>query len=124
MGSVDLVKLDEPKFDKATWTKMMVVVNDIKKNGVENLKMIDATAYSNMKLPIGINTRLQKDEPAVVEFFSRYTLSSSEVSALLHHYLTEADGEAEMTARHFLKTNKAWDGWVPGDVAKKVRAAL
>ncbi len=124
MGSVDLVKLEEPGFDKAAWTKMMVVVNDIKKNGVEKLRMVEATAYANMELPIGINTRLEKEEPAVVKFFSNYTLSSAQVSKLLNHYLTDADGEAEVTARHYLKTNKAWESWVPADVAKKVKAAL
>jgi hypothetical protein len=46
------------------------------------------------------------------------------VSKLLSHYLQKADGEAEVTARHFLSTNDVWKSWVPEDVAKKVEAAL
>jgi glycine betaine/proline transport system substrate-binding protein len=124
MGMVDLVKLEEPAFNQADWTEMMKVVDDIKANGVEKLRMTKAVAYANMQLPVGINTRLEQAEPEVVKFLSKYTLSSAEVSKLLSHYLQKAGGEAEVTARHFLSTNDVWKSWVPEDVAKKVEAAL
>lgn len=124
MGSVDLVKLEEPKFDADVWAEMMVVVDDVKANGVENLTEVGATAYNDMALPVGISTRLDKDEPEVVEFFKNYTISSAGVSKLLSHYLGEADGEADITAMHFLQTTSAWESWVPADVAAKVKAAL
>jgi ABC-type proline/glycine betaine transport system substrate-binding protein len=124
MGSVDLVKLEEPAFDRNTWNEMMVVVNDIKENGVEKLRPTKATAYASMELPVGINTRLDREEAGVVAFLKNYTISSAGVSELLVHYLGEAEGEAEVTARHFLKTNKDWESWVPADVAAKVKAAL
>ena len=124
MGSVDLVKLAEPAFDRNTWNEMMVVVNDIKENGVEKLRPTKATAYASMELPVGINTRLDREEAGVVAFLKNYTISSAGVSELLVHYLGEAEGEAEVTARHFLKTNKDWESWVPADVAAKVKAAL
>ncbi|MBT6565920.1 MAG: glycine/betaine ABC transporter substrate-binding protein, partial [Candidatus Puniceispirillum sp.] len=107
-----------------TWTEMMVVVNDIKENGVEKLRPTKATAYASMELPVGINTRLDREEADVVAFLKNYTISSAGVSALLVHYLGEAEGEAEVTANHFLKTNTEWESWVPADVAAKVKAAL
>jgi glycine betaine/proline transport system substrate-binding protein len=124
MGMVDLVKLAEPAFNKADWDEMTTVVEDMKKNGVEKLRMTKAVAYPNMQLPVGINTRLEKTEPEVVTFLSKYTMSSAEVSKLLSHYLQKAGGEAEVTARHFLSTNDVWKSWVPAGVAKKVEAAL
>lgn len=124
LGKVDLVKLEEPAFDKATWTKMMVVVDDVKKNGSDKMMTVPVTGYASMQLPVGINTRLKKDEPAVVKFLSKYTISSAGVSKLLAHYLDEADGEAAVTAKHFLKTDKSWEAWVPADVAAKVKASL
>jgi glycine betaine/proline transport system substrate-binding protein len=83
-----------------------------------------ATAYASMELPVGINTRLDSEEPEVVEFLKNYTISSAGVSKLLVHYLGEADGEADVTARHFLKTSADWENWVSADVAKKVKASL
>jgi len=124
MGKVDLVKLDEPAFNGATWDAMMKVVEAVKADGTEKLEKVEATAYNSMELPIGINTRLKKEEPGVVEFLSKYTISSAGVSALLAHYLDEADGEADITAKHFLSTNSDWKAWVPADVAKKVEASL
>ncbi|MFT5258561.1 MAG: glycine betaine/proline transport system substrate-binding protein [Saprospiraceae bacterium] len=124
MGSVELVKLEEPAFDADVWAEMMKVVDTVKADGPEALTMVAATAYNDMALPIGISTRLDADEPEVVEFFKNYTISSAGVSALLDHYLNEADGEADITAMHFLKTSSDWESWVPADVAAKVKAAL
>jgi ABC-type proline/glycine betaine transport system substrate-binding protein len=126
MGMVDLVKLEEPAYEQGTWDAMMVVVNDIKANGVEQLVKVDATAYRDMELPVGINTRLEREEPAVADFMSHYTISSADLSKLLVHYLDpdQADGEAELTARHFLTTSSDWESWVPADVAQKVKDSL
>lgn len=124
MGSVDLVKLEEPAFDADIWADMMKVVDKVKTDGVEALTMVGATAYNDQALPIAINTRLDKDEPEVVEFLKNYTISSAAVSALLSHYKAEADGEADITAMHYLKTTSDWEDWVPADVAAKVKAAL
>jgi len=124
MGDVDLVKLEEPAFNADKWAEMMVVVNDIKENGVEKMRPTVATAYASMELPVGINTRLDREEPEIVKFLKNYTISSAGVSKLLVHYLGEADGEADVTARHFLKTSADWENWVSADVAKKVKASL
>ncbi len=124
MGSVELVKLEEPEFNTDTWAKMMEVVEAVKADGEEALTKVEATAYNDMALPIGISTRLDKDEPEVVEFFKNYTISSAGVSNLLDHYLNDADGEADITAVHYLKTTSDWESWVPADVAAKVKAAL
>ena len=43
---------------------------------------------------------------------------------MLAFYEDESDGDMELTAIEFLKTETMWKDWVPADVAKKVSAAL
>ena len=124
MGQVDLVKLEEPAYNEADWKVIAEMVEDIKKNGVEKLRKIKAVAYNGMPLEVAINTDLDKSEPEIVKFLSKYTLPLAKVNELLAHYKTVADGEADVTAKHFLKTDKSWESWVPADVAAKVKAAL
>ena len=43
---------------------------------------------------------------------------------MLAFYEDESDGDMELTAKEYLKSETAWTKWVPADVAKKVKAAL
>ena len=43
---------------------------------------------------------------------------------MLAFYEDESDGDMELTAIEFLKTESMWKSWVPADVASKVSAAL
>jgi glycine betaine/proline transport system substrate-binding protein len=43
---------------------------------------------------------------------------------MLAYYEDESDGDMDLTAREYLKSESAWTSWVPADVAKKVKAAL
>ena len=38
--------------------------------------------------------------------------------------MDESDGDMVATAKNFLSNNDMWEKWVPGDVVKKVKAAL
>jgi glycine betaine/proline transport system substrate-binding protein len=124
MGQVDLVKLEEPAYNAKDWAVIATLVDDIKENGVEKLKKVKAVAYNGMPLEVGINSDMDKKEPAVVKFLSQYTIPLAKVNELLAHYKTVADGEADITAKHFLSTDKTWEKWVPADVAAKVKAAI
>ncbi len=124
MGQVDLVKLEEPAYNRKDWAVISAQVDEVKKDGPEKLKKIKIVAYNGMPLEVGISTKLDKAEPEVVKFLSKYTIPLSKVNELLAHYKTVADGEADVTARHFLKTDKTWESWVPAEVAAKVKASL
>jgi len=126
MGKVDLVQLKEPKYDNACWTKMMKVVEDIKANGPDVYKDTCACAYVDMALTKSATTKFAND-PAnkpIIEFIKQYSLPTAEVNKSLAFYIDESGGDMEATAKNFLKGSTAWTKWVPGDVAKKVKAAL
>jgi len=61
---------------------------------------------------------------AETEFLSKYSIPTATVNKMLAFYEDESDGDMELTAKEYLKTESAWTKWVPADVAKKVKAAL
>lgn len=125
MGKVDLVQLKEPAYDKACWTKMMLVVEDIKANGPDVYKDTCASAYVDMSLTKSATTKFAND-PAnkpIIDFIKKYSVPTADVNKSLGFYMT-ADGDLEATAKDFLQGSSAWTKWVPSDVAKKVKAAL
>ena len=124
MGKVDLVRLTEPKFDADCWNKMSAVVEDIKANGAEAYKKSCACEYRDMALTKSVLTDWAKAHPAETSFLEKYTIPTATVNKMLAFYEDESDGDMELTAKQFLKTEAMWKSWVPADVAKKVTAAL
>jgi glycine betaine/proline transport system substrate-binding protein len=125
MGKVDLVQLIEPAYDNACWTKMMLVVEDIKANGPDVYKDTCASAYVDMSLTKSATTKYAND-PAnkpIIDFIKKYSVPTAEVNKALGFYMT-ADGDLEATAKDFLQGSSAWTKWVPADVAAKVKASL
>ena len=124
MGKVDLVRLTEPKFDSDCWNKMSAVVEDIKANGPDAYKPSCACEYRDMALTKSVLTDWAKAHPKETEFLKKYTIPTATVNKMLAFYEDESDGDMELTAKQFLKTESKWKKWVPADVAKKVSAAL
>jgi len=126
MGKVDLVQLKEPKYDNACWTKMMAVGEDIKANGPEVYKPTCACEYVNMSLTKAASTTFANNaaNKPILDFIKNYTLPTATVNKSLAFYMDESDGDMVATAKNFLSNNNMWEKWVPGDVAKKVKAAL
>ena len=124
MGKVDLVRLKEPKFDSDCWNKMSAVVEDIKANGPDAYKASCACEYRDMALTKSVLTEWAKAHPAETAFLEKYTIPTAVVNKMLAFYEDESDGDMELTAKEFLKTESMWKNWVPADVAKKVTAAL
>jgi len=126
MGKVDLVKLEEPKYDQGCWDKMTKVVEDIKANGPEVYKPTCACEYVNMSLTKAASTtfaNVAKNKP-ILDFISKYSVPTADVNKSLAFYMDESDGDMVATAKNFLSNNKMWEKWVPSDVKKKVKAAL
>ena len=124
MGKVDLVRLKEPKFSKKCWDDMSAVVEDIKANGPDAYKPSCACEYRDMALTKSVLTEWAKAHPKETKFLEKYTVPTATVNKMLAFYEDESDGDMELTAREFLKTESMWKDWVPADVAKKVSAAL
>ena len=124
MGKVDLVRLKEPAFNQKCWDDMSVVVEDIKANGPDAYKASCACEYRDMALTKSVLSDWAKAHPAETEFLKKYTIPTATVNKMLAFYEDESDGDMELTAIQFLKTESMWKNWVSADVAKKVSAAL
>lgn len=109
----DLVILEEPAYDKATWDAF-----------TDSEKPEKATAYPLVSVLIGANTQFTKDAPLLNTFFSKYQTKSKDISQALD-YMRKNNVEAEESAKYFLNTfPETWTQWVPTDVAERVKAAL
>jgi glycine betaine/proline transport system substrate-binding protein len=124
MGKVDLVRLKEPKFSKKCWDDMSVVVEKIKADGPDAYTKSCACEYRDMALTKSVLTKWAAAHPAETKFLSQYSIPTATVNKMLAFYEDESDGDMELTAKEYLKTESAWTKWVPADVAKKVKAAL
>jgi len=126
MGKVDLVKLEEPKYDQACWDKMTKVVEDIKADGPDVYKDTCACEYVNMSLTKAASTKFasnKKNKP-ILDFIRAYSIPTPDVNRSLAFYMDESGGDMEETAKHFLANTGMWKKWVPADVAEKVKASL
>jgi len=82
------------------------------------------TAYPSSPAIVGAAAWIGEEAPVVAEYFSKVGLSNEQISKLLV-YGDENKADAAATAENFLKTEEdVWAGWVPADVAEKVRASL
>jgi glycine betaine/proline transport system substrate-binding protein len=105
---------------------MTKVVEDIKANGPEVYKPTCACEYVNMSLTKAASTTFanKAENKPILDFIKNYTLPTAVVNKSLAFYMDESDGDMVATAKNFLSNNNMWEKWVPGDVAKKVKAAL
>ncbi|PPD14757.1 MAG: ABC transporter substrate-binding protein [Methylobacterium sp.] len=113
VGAHDLVKLEEPAFDREIWAKMIAEARPER-----------ATAYPVSEVVIGANVRFVEAAPQITAFLKAYRSSSAQTSAAL------AAGKAagisvEQAALRFMKEKpEVWRGWVPAEVANRVAGAL
>ena len=124
MGKVDLVRLEEPKYNADCWNDMSEVVEKIKADGPGAYRKTCACEYQDMALTKSVLTDWAKAHPAETEFLKKYTIPTATVNKMLAFYEDESGGDMEATAVHFLKNETMWKDWIPSDVASKVSAAL
>jgi len=114
LGKYDLVMLEEPPYDKATWEKM----------GSEDNPDV-ATAYPVVEVIVGANKKFADSADIVVGFLERYETDNAMISEALAFLQNKPGATAEDAARNFLEErDEVWTQWVPGDVADRVMAAL
>jgi glycine betaine/proline transport system substrate-binding protein len=113
VGAYDLVKLQEPPFDREVW---------------EELKTSEAprraTAYPERRVIIGANAEFEKRAPRLAAFFRAYGTTSALTSKMLAE-AREQGRTPEQQALVFLKSQPdAWTGWVPREIADRVASGL
>ena len=106
LGKFDMTPIEEPPFDKKVWD--------------ENY----ACAYPSVRVNIVVNTSLLKRAPDVVKFLKNYETAQAMANKFLA-YMQDKKADTQAAAVWFLKNYQdLWSGWVPKNVAKKVKAAL
>ena len=106
LGKYDLMPIEEPPYDKKVWD--------------ENY----GCAYPSVRVNIVVNASLLKRAPDVGEFLKNYETTQTMANKFLA-YMRDKKANTQAAAVWFLKNYQdLWSGWVPENVAKKVRAAL
>ena len=113
VGAHDLVRLDEPAFDKEVWTKLLAEARPGR-----------ATAYPVSEVVIGGNVRFVEAAPTIAAFLRAYHSTAADTSAALAAGRA-ANISVEQAAFRFLKEKPDfWRRWLPEDVANRVASAL
>ena len=106
LGKLDMTPIEEPAYDKKLWDANY------------------ACAYPSVKVNIIVNTSLKKRAPEIVESLKKYETTQAMANKFLA-YMRDKKADTQAAAIWFLKNyQELWSGWVPPDVAKKVKAAL
>lgn len=112
----DLVMLDEPAFNEATW-QALADARDPK-------EVKAATAYPVVQVVVGATKAFVDKAPALHAFLKNYRTTGQLVSEALA-FMQQTKGTADDAARNFLKTREdVWGAWVPPAVAARVKAKL
>ncbi len=114
VGSLDLVQLELPPYNKAD----QACLTD------PNCPDPKATSFPPNPVFTAVNTKFSEDAPKLTAFLSKVSVPLPVMNETMG-YMEKNEAEPEPTARWFLKTQQAvWTHWVPEDVAKRVEAAL
>ena len=106
LGKLDMTQLEEPAYDEKIF------------------KGTSGCAYPAVKCDIIVHKNLPKWAPDVVEFLKNYE-TTLDLNNKILAYMQDTGGKPKDGAKWFLKTYESlWTGWVPADVASKVKAAM
>jgi len=106
LGKLDMTPIEEPPYDKKLWDASY------------------ACAYPSVSVNIIVNASLQKRAPEIIEFLKKYETTQAMANKFLA-YMRDKKANTQAAAVWFLKNYQdLWSGWVPENIAKKVKAAL
>lgn len=109
-AEVDMTQLEEPEYTPECWEK--VYDGEV------------ACAYPAVDVHISANADFAEKAPDVIEFLENYETTKEETNQAML-YMQENDVEAEEAAIWFLNEHEdLWTGWVPDDIAQKVKDSL
>lgn len=114
VGSMDLVKLELPAYDKAAHQCLTDA----------NCADPKPSDYPENPVFTAVNTQFAQQAPRITEFLSRVSVPLPIMNETMAH-MSETEGEPEEIARWFLKNHTdVWSAWLPADAAERVKAAL
>ena len=118
LGTLDMVRLEEPAYSDACWAEMEAYLD----------RPEDATtacAYPQGTSAVVVGGAFHEAAPeAILDFLGAVRVPSDTISELLAHMQRTGD-DPYGAARHYLATRpEVWTEWVPEDVAERVLAAL
>ncbi|MCB2253744.1 ABC transporter substrate-binding protein [Pseudomonas chlororaphis] len=114
LGKFKLVKLDEPAFDAEAW-KTLADASNPHPRGTRSMPA---------HLAIGVSAPFKAQYPELVSFFEKVDLPIDLLNRTLGQ-MSETRQPPRQVAEAFLREQpQVWQGWVPSDVAGRVRAAL
>jgi glycine betaine/proline transport system substrate-binding protein len=106
LGKFDMTPIKEPPYDKKVWDTNY------------------ACAYPSVRVNIVINKSLLKRAPDVMEFLRNYETSQGITNKFLA-CMREQKATKQAAAMWFLRNyQNLWTGWIPDNVATKVKTAL
>ncbi len=114
VGSMDLVKLDLPAYDK----EKHACLTD------PNCANPEPSAYPDNPVFTAVSTQFAQEAPKLTEFLSKVSVPLPTMDKVMA-YMEETEGEPEDVAQWFLENETdLWTAWLPEDVAARVKAAL
>ena len=114
VGSMDLVKLELPPYDKDAQECLTS----------PDCKDPKPSAYPENPVFTALNTGFEKQAPTLAKFFAGISVPLPAMDETLAH-MEETGDEAQAVAEWFLKNKQdIWTKWVPAEVAARVQAAL
>ncbi|MDH4192227.1 MAG: ABC transporter substrate-binding protein [Betaproteobacteria bacterium] len=116
LGRYDLVRLEEPAYDKAIWDAL---------DKAESGEGLRACAYPTIRVTIAVNRTFADAAPGIVGFLDRYRMQDEHVNQALVFMRENKDRTGAKAAREFLRKHTAlWSEWLPAEVAQRVRTSL
>jgi glycine betaine/proline transport system substrate-binding protein len=114
VGSMDLVKLELPAYDK----EKHACLTD------PNCADPQPSDYPENPVFTAVSTPFSKEAPKFTEFLSKVSVPLDDMNEAMA-YMEENEAEPMDVAQWFLKNKgDVWQAWLPADVAGRVKAAL
>jgi len=106
LGKLDMTPIEEPAYDKKLWDASY------------------ACAYPSVRVNIVVNSGMQERAPEILAFLKKYETTQAMANKFLA-YMQDEKADTQSAALWFFRNYEdLWTGWVPKNVAKKVKAAL
>ena len=110
LGAFDLVKLDEPPYEKEKW---IAFSKDPETN--------PPTAYPQVEVVVGANASFARKAPDIARFLTAYESSNALTSEALAYLRENRQANSRDAARHFIETHDdIWQAWVSPEVAARI----
>ncbi|MGB3289283.1 MAG: ABC transporter substrate-binding protein [Burkholderiaceae bacterium] len=114
VGSMDLVKLELPAYDKAKHT----CLTD------PNCAKPEPSAYPDNPVFTAVSTPFAQKAPKLTEFLSKVAVPLPVMDKAMA-YMEENEAEPADVAKWFLQNQgEVWSKWLPEDAAQRVKASL